>query len=264
MTDTAVPVTETLERHLQNLADAGIRLSRTEIWVMRRCFENPASINQLADELDKTYQTAYRAVRKLEELRLLQVSFTVGKEQFFKCHFDVTKEASTQFFFRLNGEKISFEQICGMLISEENYLRSMQGIVGSALTHLYLRSLSVKKSMLPSAPTGVEVRSLLLDVARKHEEFAHLIRAIVETPIYEANEHVLPYMGIIDENFARFFSIAIQQAWGNSVSANGYKPKSQKEIGEETVKEFCKQHGFDYHVDNDEDIVNNSLPEENP
>lgn len=212
---------------LEDLANRGVKLNRTEVWVLTQCFDTAKSMNELAKEKNLTYHSVYKAVRKLEDLKMVHSVFQLGREHFYRSNFDVSETADFTMRVKLYKRSLTFPEFMGYLQSDVNRMKNEQAVIIMLLSHVYRRSQmradGVEK--LPN-PTGPEVKLALQNIIKDFEEFTASLRSISEMPLFDASDKIHEMMGELPEGTEEFFKLAAAKLsvnWNNVITTRGFK-----------------------------------------
>lgn len=248
-----MPLSDSLIEHIQKLADMNVRLTRTDIWLLEQTFDSPATINELAKIRGVSYHAIYQSIKKLEDLKLVAYAFQVGREVYYKCHFDVHETSSTQLFLKYEKQKLSIEELVGLAASTQHTASKLATFFAYAIGHLYTRSVVKSETGVSQTPTGSEVRSYLRSLAEQYEEWSKVLRTLIEAPIFDNSDHVKDYLGEIDYNFATYLASSFQDAWNTGAfSTKGYtNNRNNKDEAIKLIKQWCESNGFEFHSEPD-------------
>jgi Fe2+ or Zn2+ uptake regulation protein len=209
--------------NIEALANKGLRLSRSQILMLEHCYQEPLSIQQLSKKLNISYPSAYRASKLLVENKLLVEAFYQGRESYWRCKFDVSETADVTFHVRWMDKNLTFEELLGILEGEEYPFNIYARVTKYALLHLYRNSLSRADGREAITPSGVEVKTLLNNVAKFYEEFANVIRSISNLPLFSPDDEVHTLMGdISNQDFVSNQGQRLHQIWNKQVSVKGF------------------------------------------
>jgi hypothetical protein len=224
--------------YITELAYQGVKLSKTQIWVLIKCYERTRTISSMARERGLTYQGMHSAVAQLCEKRLLEEVTQLSGEGLFRCRFDISETADYSYKVKYKGQTLDMETLIGYLENAANIQR-LPHYVALMLTYLYNRSVKKEKEKQTPGPTPVEVRSFLMQLVSELEDFTILLRQLADMKLYEANVKIHDMMG--DMNTHANTQELINYLDGDFISAWENKNISQKGlIGAKKPKEYSE------------------------
>jgi hypothetical protein len=231
-------------QYVEELALKGVKLSKTQIWILVKCYERSRTIKSLAQEKGLTYQGMYASVHKLEQMNLLDAAVAIGKEWYYRCRFDISETADFTFKVKYRTQTLDMEELIGYLENAVHVTRNPH-FIELALCFLYQRSILKEQEKKLLGPTPSEVRSYLMSMAGELEEYTLMLRQVAEMKLFDPGIRVHEMMGKMDKHsetrrLIEYWHAEFIQRWDDkTIGTHGL-------IGAAKPKEYSEQSLIDW------------------
>lgn len=236
-----------IRRMLQGLASLGKHINRSEREILVTCYDQRYSINELADMLKMGYGGAYKHVKNLERMNLLEVAYREGRESYYTCRFDLSATADYTYRFRIRKENLTFEQLLFYLYANEPKVYSRQ--IMDALIFLYMKSKRRSENLPVDRLSGMEVKSSVLAMCDQLQDWIVQMRTLTEGVLFTQTENCHELYGPIEGEFMKeLFGIhgtSFRNHWTDkSISTKGLSLNRPKDRAQSGKDEFNDDHNL--------------------